>query len=66
MRQCLNMHREFPIQLFQRGKDSFRVVYGMQTDDYLTYAQAAAALGEAIMHSLACEGKLDNRAKGER
>lgn len=66
MRECLNMHREFPIQLFQRGKDRFRVVYGMQADDNLTYAQAAAKLGQAIMHSLACEGKLDNREKGEK
>jgi hypothetical protein len=55
-----------PIKLEQRGKDNFRVTYGLQVDDSLTYPQAAAKLGEAIMHYLALAGRLDNRAKGER
>ncbi len=69
MKECLNVHHEgfaFPIQLFQRGKDSFRVVYGLQITDHLTYAQAATELGACIMHALALEGRLDNRMLGER
>jgi len=53
------------IKLQQHGRDSFRVVYGQQVDDRLTYAQAAAKLGEAIMHKAACDGLLDNRERGE-
>ena len=55
-----------PLQLEQRGKDSFRVTYGREVQDGLSYAYAARRYGEAIMHWLACEGKLDNRHKGER
>lgn len=56
----------FAIKLQQRGVDRFRVTYGMQVDDNLNYARAAAKFGEAVMHALACEGRLDNREKGER
>ncbi len=55
-----------PIELAQRGKDSFRVTYWKQVKDRLTYAAAAKELGECIMHALACEALLDNRMKGER
>ena len=55
-----------PLQLEQCGKDSFRVTYGKEVKDRLPYGVAAARYGEAIMHWLACEGKLDNREKGER
>lgn len=54
------------IELRQVGKDNFTVRYGLQVDTGLDYARAAAKLGEAIMHHLACESLLDNRAKGER
>ena len=54
------------IELRQAGKDNFTVRYGLQTDQDLNYGQAAAKLGQAIMHHLACEGLLDNREKGER
>lgn len=57
---------EFPISLQQHGKDNFTVVYGLQVDKQLNYGNAAAKLGQAIMHALACEGRLDNREKGER
>lgn len=53
------------IQLSQTGIDRFTVRYGAQSDDNLTYGGAAAKLGQAIMHALACEGKLDNRERGE-
>jgi hypothetical protein len=55
----------FGVTLQQRGRDSFRVVYGKQIKDGLTYAQAAGELGAAIMHALACDERLDNREKGE-
>ena len=55
-----------PLKLEQRGRDSFRVTYGLQIDDKLSYAQASAQYGQAIMHWLACEDMLDNRMKGER
>lgn len=53
------------IKLQQHGRDSFRVTYGQQVNDRLTYSEAAAELGAAIMHRLACESQLDNREKGE-
>jgi len=56
----------FPIKLEQTGLDSFTVTYGLQVKDHLTYSQAAKELGSCIMHALACDSKLDNRAKGER
>lgn len=55
-----------PIELAQRGRDSFRVTYWKQVKDRLTYAEAAKELGECILHALACESLLDNRVKGER
>jgi hypothetical protein len=55
-----------PIKLEQAGVDNFRVTYGKQVDANLDYGEAAAKLGQAIMHWLACEGQLDNREKGER
>jgi hypothetical protein len=56
----------YPIHLDQVGKDNFIVTYGLQVKDHLTYSQAAKELGCCIMHSLACEGELDNRHKGEK
>jgi 16S rRNA A1518/A1519 N6-dimethyltransferase RsmA/KsgA/DIM1 with predicted DNA glycosylase/AP lyase activity len=56
----------FPISLSQKGRDNFTVVYGKQVAERLTYAQAAEEYGRSIMHALACDGKLDNRVKGER
>jgi hypothetical protein len=55
-----------PISLIQNGKDNFTVIYGLQVDKNLNYANAAAKLGQAFMHALACDDKLDNRMKGER
>lgn len=50
-----------PIKLEQNGRNDFRVTYGKEVHDGLTYSQAARKLGEAQMHFLACLGKLDNR-----
>lgn len=56
----------FPVRLEQTGVDKFVVTYGKQVKSGLTYAQAASELGADIMHALACDGKLDNRHRGER
>jgi hypothetical protein len=67
MKTCIKIdHLAFPIMLQQHGRDNFRVVYGQQVDDNLSYAAAAAKLGEAIMHALACDNALDNRMRGEK
>lgn len=56
----------FGISLEQHGLDNFAVRYGKQLDGPgLTYADAAAKLGQAFMHALACEGRIDNRTKSE-
>lgn len=65
-RICFEMDCDFgKIQLRQHGKDHFSVVYGKQVDTQLDYGEAAAKLGQAIMHQQACRGKLDNRMRGE-
>ena len=48
----------FKIELHQRRPDSFRVTYGLEIKDDLSYRDAALALGRAIMHASACEGKV--------
>ena len=53
-------------QVIQEAKDRFTVTYRKQVIDGLTYAQAATALGYCIMRALACDGRLGNRAKGEK
>ena len=56
----------FPIRLLQTGRDRFTVEYGKQVTKGLSYMEAAAEYGASIMHALACDGKLDNRERGER
>lgn len=53
------------VTLQQRGKDNFAVRYGKQVDAGLTYGEACSKLGQALMHQAACDGKLDNRERGE-
>jgi hypothetical protein len=50
----------YSIKLTQYGPESFAVYYGKQVIRGLCYADAACELGNAIMHALACEDKLDN------
>jgi hypothetical protein len=38
----------------------FRVSYGAQVRDNLTYIEAAKEYGLCVFHALACEGKLTN------
>jgi len=56
----------WPVTLEQTGIDRFTVTYGKQVKSGLRYGQAATELGACIMHALACDGKLDNREKGEK
>ncbi len=49
-----------PIKLGQQGPDNFTVTYGKQVDSNLTYGDACSKLGQAILHALACAGKIDN------
>lgn len=49
---------DYTISLQQSGNNKFTVIYGLQVNKNLSYAKAAKELGEAIMHALACEGKL--------
>lgn len=47
----------FPIRLVQTGIDRFRVEYGKQVDTG-NYETATRKLGEAILHALACDGRI--------
>lgn len=52
----------FPVKVEQhRGhKALFKVTYGLQVRDNLTYLSAATEFGLCMFHALACEGKMDN------
>lgn len=65
MKTCINL-KEHSLKLEQRGIDSFRVTYGKQVTDRMTYNEAAAEFGSCLMHSLASMGKLDNRVSKRR
>jgi hypothetical protein len=49
-------------QYESKGK-LFKVTYGLQVDDKLTYEEACKALGAAILHDLCNEGKADNNGE---
>lgn len=53
----------FPITVEQHPNDLFRVSYGAQMKDNLTYEQAAAEFGFSVFHALACDGKLRNEGE---
>ena len=54
------------VVLTQQGVDRFTVQYGKQVDADLDYGTAALKFGAGVMHYAACDGKRDNREKGER
>jgi hypothetical protein len=59
---CLELNDiDSPIKLEQRANGTFRVTYGMQIKDYLSYVEAAHELGKYIFHALACASRLDNK-----
>jgi hypothetical protein len=53
---------DFPIKLEQqtRGRKRFRVTYGLQVSDLLTYQQAATELGTCLLHAMALADLVDN------
>lgn len=53
------------VELSQRGPEDFCVIYGTQVVAPLTYADACAKLGQALLHGLSCDDKVDNREEGE-
>jgi hypothetical protein len=56
---------QYTVYLHQHAPNRFRVAYGLEVYDKLTYAQASKKLGEALMHSLACAGKIAIDCKPE-
>jgi hypothetical protein len=65
MKLCHQL-QDLSVKLEQTGKDKFTVTYGKQIKHGLNYSQAAVEYGCVIMHALACDGKLDNRERGEQ
>lgn len=57
---CIFIDGDNPVGLYQHGKDSFKVVYGEEVHNFLTYSEAAKEYGECIMHSLQCAGLIHN------
>ena len=48
------------IEQQENTRGLFRVSYGAQVRDNLTYIEAAKEYELCVLHALACEGKLDN------
>lgn len=53
-----------PIRLFRNARkhveDRYTVQYGLQVRENLSYGEACDELGQAIMHTLCSEGKMDS------
>lgn len=62
---CWKSQIGFDVELWQKGPDHFAVRYGKQVKWRLTYAEAAAELGQCLMHAMACESMIDNRTQEE-
>ena len=64
MKTCyeLTIPGQCPIKLEQSEgvKALFRVTYGADQRNSLTYAQACRELGSVILHALACNGDINN------
>lgn len=50
----------YPVTIEQWDNGKFRIKYGAQVKDGLTYGEAVSEYGACVFHSLACAGKLDN------
>ena len=50
----------YNIVLSQTEPDNFSVQYGAEIESNLDYSQAAKSIGLCIMHSLSCDGKINN------
>ena len=51
---------DIKVEQSESTKGRFKVTYGLQVKNDLTYSEAAQELGFCIFHNLACESKLDN------
>lgn len=53
---------DIDVKLYQstKGGRLFRVVYGEEIKERLTYEEASKKFGECVFHSLACAGRLFN------
>lgn len=62
MKTVFSLHVPFGLRLDQsEGKGKlFRVTYGKQVKDKLTYTEGAREFGLCLFHALACDGLLDN------
>lgn len=61
MNTCIELtDLAFPIKVEQYANARFKVTYGKQVSDRLTYERACAEFGACVFHALACDGKLDN------
>jgi hypothetical protein len=63
-RECIKTEipGQYPVRAEQRGQNGlFRVTYGAQIKDGLTYAAAAKEYGQCVFHALACNGSLGNQ-----
>jgi hypothetical protein len=48
------------LQQYESKPFLFKCTYGLEVKDKLTYGEACAKLGQAILHHLACEGLVNN------
>lgn len=47
------------VTLQQRGENLFLVRYGKQVESDMTYGEACAKLGQALMHQMTCDGEIE-------
>lgn len=51
---------QFPVKLEQRASGAFRVTYGAEVKDNLTYSEAAEQMGYCLMHAMACNSLIND------
>lgn len=51
---------ELKIEQREDRRGRFRITYGAQVRDDLSYVEAAHEYGECLFHALACDGVLNN------
>ena len=56
-------NQSWPITVKQNSNKKFSVMYGLDTEKDLSYSEACEKLGAALLHSLACDGQIDNSGK---
>lgn len=52
----------FALKLYQTSKHKYTTVYGLEVKSGLSWLEAAHSLGEALFHSLECDGVIDRGA----